>query len=87
MTPLIYYQDKRWPDDTDNALEYIEDIPATAYYWKDDSRLYPWSVLRRNYIKSKKNFNFEAELTVKENLLKEGYNIIYDCGYRIFTYE
>ena len=84
---LIYYQDKRWPDDTDNALEYIEDIPATAYYWKDDSRLYPWSVLRRNYIKSKKNFNFEADLTVKENLLKEGYNIIYDCGYRIFTYE
>lgn len=84
---LIYYQDKRWPDDTENTLEYIEDITPTAYYWKDDSRLYPWSVLRRNYIKSKKNFNFDADLTTKENLLKDGYNVIYDCGYRIYTYE
>lgn len=84
---IIYYMDRRWPDDTDGALEFFEDTKPTGYFWKGDSRLNPWSVFKRNFIKHRSDFNFDDDLTIKENMLKEGYNIIYDCGYRLYIYS
>lgn len=84
---IIYYHDMRWPDDTNNALEFLRNTVPSVYYWKGDGKLESWSLNKRTWIEHKDNFDFNGELSTRLNLLKEGYNIMYDCGYKVYIYE
>lgn len=84
---IIYYHDMRWPDDTSNAMEYLRDTVPSVYYWKGDGKIESWSLNKRTWVEQKDNFDFNSDLSTRLNLLKEGYNIMYDCGYKVYIYE
>ena len=84
---IVYYHDMRWPDNTENAMEYVRDTVPSVYYWKGDGKLESWSLNKRTWIEHKDNFDFNGDLSTRVNLLKEGYNIMYDCGYKVYSYE
>lgn len=83
---IVYYHDMRWPDDTENAMEYLRDTVPSIYYWKDDGKLESWSLNKRTWLEHKDGFDYNGELSTRANLLKEGYNIMYDCGYKVYIY-
>lgn len=55
-------------------------IPPTYYYIKNKKRY-----IKEIFENSPERLNFFNEkLSIKQNILNNGYNIIYDCGYYEF---
>lgn len=82
---IIYYHDKRWPIDVNNAMEELQDSVPSIHYWKGDGKLQPWTICKKSW-NNRNNFDFESDLPIIQNMLKEGYNTIYDCGFKLFVY-
>lgn len=85
---IISYADKRWS--TGNlykslGFKELEDTQPNYFYVKGNKR-----ESRQKYQKHKlKNIlkNFDESLTEKQNMINNGYSIIWDCGNKVFVLD
>lgn len=85
---IISYADKRWSDgNLYRKLGFIELKDSQPnYFYVKDIRRFSRNQFQKHKLKDilKK---FDPLMTEKENMLANGYSIIWDCGNKVFSLE
>ena len=85
---IISYADRRWSDgNLYRRLNFKELVPSPPSYWYFlGKKRYSRTLFQKHLLSSKLKI-FDENKTEKENMKKNGYLTIYDCGNFVFTKE
>jgi len=84
---IISYADRRWSDGgmyKTLGFEYSHNSAPDYWYFTPSSFVLESRVAYQKHILSKKLKVFDESKTEKQNMLDNGYMVIYDCGNKVY---
>jgi len=86
---IVSYANRRWSNgNLYNAIgfDFIGKTSPNYFYTMDNKTLLSRIAFQKHKLKDKLD-NFDASLTERQNMLNNGYNVVWDCGNLKFIYQ